>query len=382
MRIVVLGCGFHGRGIAYEIAAERDVSDFWVADRDASRARSVAEKIGARWTALDVRDANALGSLLRGATLVFNAVGPYHLYALGVIEAAIDAGVHYADMNDDHEAAEALFMKPDWDARAKTAGVAMLTGLGMAPGLTGLLARLGHERFDAPDRISIRFVWNYSLNYPAALHHFLRINSGLAPQYIDGAYTRPGAFTGRETVRFLGPVGPKEVYHTGIIDPVTIPHGLPGVEEVTAKGAFLQPEANAWLEAMVRWGMTSYERVEGAELSPLEFLSTYLTSSEGRAYLDIAPLDLPMTVQVEVSGVRRGERKRLTYEAHDHSRRASTSTAARAALMLARGDLSFTGIRAPEGCIEPAPFLRHLMAQTDVEIFEWEDDAEPQSLSV
>ena len=370
MRVVVLGCGFHGRGIAYELAAADGVNDLVVVDRDGARAKRVAERTGAQSKAFDVTDGAKLSATVDGAGLVFNAVGPYHRSALSVISSAIEKGVPYADMSDDHEVAEALFLDPGWDERARDAKVAVLTGLGMAPGLTGILARLGHERLGAATRVSIRFVWNYSLNYPAAIQHFLRINSGLAPQFIDGAHSRPGAFAGRGTIGFLDPVGDREVYFTGVTDPVTIPRALPGVREVTTKGAFLQPEANAFLEAMVRWGMTDYEPIGEADVSPMEFLMGFVTSPEGAPRFDIPPLELPMAVQVEVEADGEGPTRRVIYEAHDLSRRASTSTAALAALMVARGETDFVGVRAPEGCIEPGPFLRRLMAAADTQFFD------------
>jgi len=382
MKIIILGCGYHGRGIAYDIASASDVSEVLVVDRNASLAQLVAKKANISWNQLDIRDGAALKALLQGTDLVFNAIGPYHRYALDVIDAAIDSGVNYADMNDDHEVAEELFLNPNWNNRAKEAGVAMLTGLGMAPGLSGILARLGFDQVDSTEVISIKFVWNYSIKYPAAIQHFLRINSGRAPQYIGGSYTKPGSFAEREMVQFLDPVGTRPVYYTGIIDPITIPISLSGLKEVTAKGAFLQPEANALLGCMVKWGMTSYDPIHGTGTNSMEFLMAYLISSEGRPYFHIAPLDLPMAVRVEVSGVGKGQKKKIIYEAHDYSRRGSTSTSAIAALMLARGNLSFTGIRAPESCLEPVSFLRTVVSQADVKIFEWWEGDEPKVLSI
>ena len=42
---------------------------------------------------------------------------------------------------------------PAWDARAREAGISVLVGCGIAPGLTGLLARLGCERLEVAERI-------------------------------------------------------------------------------------------------------------------------------------------------------------------------------------------------------------------------------------
>ncbi len=68
---------------------------------------------------------------------------------------------------------------------------------------------------------------------------------------------------------------------------------------------------------------------------------------------------------------------RLSYEAQDFSRRATTSAAAQAALLVARGETNFTGVRAPEGCIEPRAFLASLAQHPDIRFYAWEGDAEP-----
>ena len=308
MRIVVIGCGFHGRGIAYELAKAPDVDAMRVADLDGRRVRQVAERIGADAMQLDVHDLPALRQALAGMDLVFNAIGPYHYRnnALTVVQAAIDAGVSYVDMNDDHEPAENLLLDPDWDLRAKKAGVAVLTGTGIAPGVTAVLARLGIESLDRAERVQVSFAWNYSLQYPAALHHFFRINSGLAPQYIDGRYVCPGAFAARETVDFLPPVGPKEVWFTGVIDPVSLSHTFPQLNTATAKGAYHQPQANRLLEDMIHWGMTRYDDVAAFGTTPFEFLMECLRSEPAAERFDIPSENLPMPARVVVTGQRDG----------------------------------------------------------------------------
>src|SRR5690348_9541877 len=104
MKIALLGCGFHGRGIAYQLAGSGDAS-LTVADRDGAKAAAVGDKAGVPWREVDVTDPDPLREVLDGVDLVVNAVGPYHRTALGVVEAAIELGVHYVDMNDDHEVA-------------------------------------------------------------------------------------------------------------------------------------------------------------------------------------------------------------------------------------------------------------------------------------
>jgi saccharopine dehydrogenase-like NADP-dependent oxidoreductase len=252
VRIVLLGCGFHGRGIAYQLAQSGPDVELSVLDREASRAAAVGDKAGLPWGTIDVTDRDRLREALEGADAVVNAVGPYHRTALGVIEAAIDVGIHYVDMNDDHEVAEALLLDPAWDERARRAGVTILIDCGVVPGLSGLLVRHASVQLDRTDRVAIRFGWNYNRSYPAAIQHFLRINSGRGLQYLDGRHVRMPPFEGREDVDFDEPVGRTGVYYTGIPDPVAIARFIPGVRDATAKGAFYQPDANRLMRDMIR----------------------------------------------------------------------------------------------------------------------------------
>jgi len=381
MRIVVLGCGYSGRGVAYHVANIGSMAELVVADKNGSSAAYVGEKTGARWVELDVRDQSRLRPLLEGATVVFNAVGPYHLYALDIINSAIQAGAHYIDMSDDYEVAEALFLDPTWDARAKEAGIAILSGLGNAPGISGLLARYGYDQLDKADRISIRFVWNYIYQAPASTQHFIRINC-TPPQFKNGSYINVSSFTGREYVDFLDPVGRIEVYYSGIPDPVTIPQSLSGLREVTAKGACHQPEANEFFQAMVRWGFDRYEIVPGTNQSPMNFLMQYVASPLGKAYFEIPPrAGLPYAVQVEIEGIKAGRRVRATYEAHDFGRRGTTALCGLATMMIATGEMAFSGVRAAEGC-DPLPLLRHLLKEPGIVMFYRQDGGKPMPLQL
>jgi saccharopine dehydrogenase-like NADP-dependent oxidoreductase len=365
MRIAVLGCGFHGRGIAYQLAGSAELR---VVDRDGERAEAVADKAGAGWRVADVGDPHGLREALSGVDLVVNAVGPYHRTAVGVVEAAIEAGVHYVDMNDDHEVAEALLLDPSWDERARRAGVTVLLDCGVVPGLSGLLVRHAAELLDRTERVAVRFAWNYNREYPAAIQHFLRINSGRGLQLVDGRHVRMGPFEGREEVDFEEPVGRTGVYFTGIPDPVAIARFVPGVREATAKGAFYQPEANRLLEDMVRWGFTAYDPPAAGLPGPMEYLIAYLGSPQGERFFEIPRHDLPLALRVQVEGTRAGARETLTYEAHDRSRRATTTFTALAALAVARGELG-PGVLTPEAWPEPDAFLEELAADPHIRIW-------------
>ena len=379
MKVVLLGCGFHGRGIGYQLAAADGV-ELSVLDLDGARAAAVGEKAGVPSGTVDVTDPEGLRERLAGAGLVVNAVGPYHRTALGVVEAALDAGAHYVDMNDDHEVAEALLLDPAWEERARGAGVTVLVDCGVVPGLSGMLVRHAADRLDETERVAIRFGWNYNRAYPAAIQHFLRINSGRGLQLVDGEQVRMPPFEGREEVDFDEPVGRFAVYFTGVPDPVAIARFVPGVRNATAKGAFYQEEANDLVREMIRWGFTAYEPPAEGLPGPLDYLVSYLASPAGERFFEIPRRELPLALRVEVEGRRAGEPATLRYEVHDRSRRATTTFTALAALAVARGELE-PGVLTPEAWPDAAGFLQTLLTDPDVRISHWCDSGPAEALA-
>lgn len=370
-KIVLLGCGFHGRGIAYHLAQTGGVQ-LRVLDRDEGRASVVGHKAGVPWGAVDVTDKDRLRTAIKGADAIVNAVGPYHRTALDIIDAAIDSGVHYVDMNDDHEVAEAVLLDPLWDERARRADVTVLVDCGVIPGLSGMLVRYGSNLLDQTEEISIRFAWNYNRQYPAAIQHFLRINSGRGPQYVDGRLLRMSPLEGLEDVDFQEPIGRTGVYFTGVPDPIAIARFIPGVRSATAKGAFYQEEANRLLREMIRWGFTSYEPPTAGGPSPMDYLVTYIGSPSGEPYFEIPRKAVPLAVRVRIDGTRSGSPATLYFEAHDHSRRATTTFTALAALEVAGRKLA-PGVLTPEGWPHPDRFLRELLRDYHVRILQWRD---------
>jgi saccharopine dehydrogenase-like NADP-dependent oxidoreductase len=377
MKVVVAGCGFHGRGIAYQLSRQRPGIDLLVVDDDPARARAVGAKAGVPWQQVDVTDRGAVRELLGAADVVVNAVGPYHRTALAVIEVALETNTHYVDMNDDHEVAEALLLDRSWDDRARRAGLSVLIDCGVVPGLSGMLVRYASDQLDDVGHVTIRFAWNYNRAYPAAVQHFLRINSGRGMQYLEGSLVRKGPFEGPEKVHFLEPVGATDTYFTGVPDPVAISRSIPGVVTATAKGAFYQPDANRLLEDMIRWGFAAYDAPDSRQSSPMDYLIGYLSAPQGEPYFDIPRREVPLALRVEVTGSRSAVPTSLNFEVHDHSRRATTTFTALAAQAVIRGELT-AGVHTPEAWPTAAKFLQQLQTDPHIQITEWRDDGPTQ----
>ena len=111
----------------------------------------------------------------------------------------------------------------------------------------------------------------------------------------------------------------------------------------------------------------------------MEYLLTFLGSPQGERYFDIPRRDLPLALRVEVEGSRSGAPTTLYYEAHDHSRRATTTFMALAALAVANRELA-PGVLAPEAWPHPGRFLRALLEDRHIRILQWRDQERPRTL--
>jgi len=153
IRVVALGgCGGMGQ-FAVRMAIDFDfVREIVIADRDEHRAREFAEKCGpkASAVAVDVTDETALANTLTGADVVMTTVGPYYRFGLPVLRAAIRAGCHYLDINDDWEPTLEML---ELDQEAKKAGITAVIGMGASPGLSNLIAVKAMNELDKVDEL-------------------------------------------------------------------------------------------------------------------------------------------------------------------------------------------------------------------------------------
>ena len=144
-------------GYAAKTAARLEVVDeLVIADLSAEAASAAARECGtkSRGTAIDVRDPAQMQRLFGGAGAVLNTVGPFFRLGPPVLRAAINARVHYLDINDDWESTEAM-LAMDTDARA--AGITAVIGMGASPGITNLLACQAVRELDDVDELIAGF---------------------------------------------------------------------------------------------------------------------------------------------------------------------------------------------------------------------------------
>ncbi|HXF73922.1 MAG TPA: saccharopine dehydrogenase C-terminal domain-containing protein [Actinomycetota bacterium] len=259
-RVAVLGAGAMGSATAALLARHRAEVDLLVLDADPGRAEAVVRRVGhGEARAVDAA-AGGLAEALRGARAVASCL-PYRLN-LAVMEAALAAGCHYADLGGLFHTTRAQL---ELDGRFREAGLSAVLGIGSAPGLTNVLARLGADRLDRVVSIDMvdgsvdvgeeRFAVPYSAE--TILDEFT-----LPAMVFEGGELREvPAGSGVVEWTFPEPVGTQPAMYTLHSELATLPSTIPGVRDVRWRLA-LPRAVHDGFRLFVDVGLASTEPVE------------------------------------------------------------------------------------------------------------------------
>ncbi len=384
MKVLILGCGNVGSETALQLM-ERHQQDIEMVlgDRNLDAAEALAQQIGpkARAIQVDVTDAASLRTALQGMQLVFNFVGPFYLSALSVINAALEVGVDYMDINDDHDVAYQLVSDPSYNRRAVERGIRIVIGCGTTPGLTNAMARLGANRLDKTKAIRVCWICSYVPGHfsPAVWDHLFHLYDGNVTQYVEGHYQQVPAYSGQRSVKFLPPFGTYPVAFSGHGEAATIPHFIHGLEEASVSSYFFPQAGDDQLRRLVELGFGNRTPLPGIGISPLEFFVQYAASDLGKSRLNLttAPGEFQGSAfLVEVEGERDGHQAHLILEAHLLKMGGGdpTSVCARVAMETwLRGELHGPGLLAIESALEPERYIREVVRDTGMILHEREE---------
>ena len=309
-RAVVLGAGMVGSVIAADIAAD-DRFEVTIADRsDDHLARAAARCAGRAQTAVaDLADPAVVKRLADDADLVLGALASHLGYR--ALEAVIDAGKPYSDIS--FMAENAL----DHDAKAKAAGVACVVDIGVAPGMSNMLAGAAAHRMERCDRIEI-----YVGGLPVERRWPFQYKAGFAPADVIEEYTRPSrivergevvvrpALTEPELMDFPR-IGTLEAVNTDGLRTLADTLDVPNMVEKTLR----YPGHYELMRVFRETGLFSKEPVEvgGQTVVPLEVTSALMfpkwTYEEGERDLTV--------MAVIAEGVLDGKPARLRWDLYD-----------------------------------------------------------------
>lgn len=365
MKLVILSAGSIASGVARILAPTGSYDELVIADIDIDKASALATELGGKAEKFDATDPASIKAVITGADVVFNAVGPFFKFGMPIIRAAIECGVNYVDVCDEYDVAEQIVQDPGLDAAAKAAGVAVVFGMGFAPGITSLLGKWAVNSLDTAHSVDVMMAIPYMVNMGATINeHMLHSMSGNVRQFLDGelqsvpAWGDPKPFTLRE------PFGVTYAGYMGHPEGITLGHYIPELRNATVRFTWCEEPGNDLWKAFEKYGLTNPDRVDGLPVSPREFLSRYMATDAGVGALAVEREDLPGTaIQVVAEGELAGEPARVVFEARvnysedglgaDPTPRA----AATAVRKMLEGQITAKGVFSPEACIDPEPFV-------------------------
>jgi hypothetical protein len=289
---------------------------------------------------VDASDAGAVALALDGCTVCVNCAD-YRLN-LAVMRGALEAGAHYVDLGGLYHVTK---QQLELDGEFRTRGLGALLGMGSAPGKTNLLAAAAVARL-AKDPVSLE-IWAATRDPAAADHPFpapysvrtlldeLRMN----PVVVEGGRTIEVApLSGQATRRLPQPVGDATGVYTLHSELATLPPAFPTLRQASFRLCL----SEGLLDKLLALG-------DGDEPAPYE--------------------QSPASVAVHLVDAESGGRRVVGWTlTRGGSARSTSEPAARAAVELLEGRLTFAGVQPPEAAVpDPDAFL----ALLDTEVY-WE----------
>jgi len=173
-----------------------------------------------------------LVSLIRESDVVINCVGPFSLFGMPVLEAAIEAKVNYLDICDDPKPTKEMH---ELNNRAKESEITAIIGVGASPGITNMLAAKAKAKLNETHELTT--VWNIEepvgddnkLVFSAAIIHWMEQCSGTILECENGTLVENPPLTDI-SLNYPGR-GKRTVYFVGHPEPVSFFYSYPGLKQ-------------------------------------------------------------------------------------------------------------------------------------------------------
>ncbi|HEX4776384.1 MAG TPA: hypothetical protein VFW74_06405 [Acidimicrobiia bacterium] len=197
--LLLVGLGAVGTRAARQLVDTPAVSRLLVTDHKEERAEMVADALGDRVEALDWSPDEPLPESVGAvACAVGGDVDPR------VADRALEAGVPFASSADDTRLLHDLLAR---DRDARTRGVAIAVGCGLAPGLSDVLARHAGDALDSVDEVHVARAGAAGPASAATVRHARHEH---ALEWHDGRLLESRRRVGAELVWFPDPIGALE----------------------------------------------------------------------------------------------------------------------------------------------------------------------------
>lgn len=342
--------GAIGRRVAGELAREPSIDRLVVTARTREPADKLASILGSERISsevLDLNDPRRLVQLAREVDVVVCAAGPHYNFEIDAVRAVIDAGTHYVSLCDDQPVTERIAAMNN---AARDAGVTVISGCGMSPGLTNLLVAYAADEMDEVDEIDIAIA-SSSADSPGVgtrIHFFAQMSQP-APAISDHGTEAVPAGTSPRLVYFPDPVGWVETFRSGHPEIDTMPGVYPGLRSLRYRVGLTERAAMDVVRASAAAGLLATERQRLLMLRMADPVRPVLES--------LPPRGAPWTAaRVDVRGRSSGRPTTISLAVVDHLTNLATIPLVTAATTVGNGDIR-SGVLVPERAFNARSFL-------------------------
>ncbi|MEK6970243.1 MAG: saccharopine dehydrogenase C-terminal domain-containing protein [archaeon] len=351
-----------GRIIVRDLSTFAKHVEIVIVGRDEKKARAFIREVknpSIEFVQVDVNDVRQTAHALKGAAVCINAV-QYELNEK-MMRACLLAKCHYIDLGGlFHVTRKQL----KWSGKFKRAGLLAVLGMGAAPGVTNILAKMAMDRLDTVEQIHIRVGGKdfTRMKHPPVIYFpyspktVLEEHSIPPMIYTKGKWKQIPARSLKEGEDFGGKIGKLTVMATLHSEVATLPKFKPGIKECTFQISF-PGDFEKKVSFLVEAGFANPENID--------FTSRILSQLP-------KPGEKPRDIEVLRSfavGMKNKKRKTIIVDARFTSNprwgvgAGDVDTGVPPSIvaqMVAHGTISVRGVLPPEQCVPVKPFLREL----------------------
>lgn len=371
MNVTILGAGLMGKEIARDMVNSSKVERVYLADIDVEQAQNFVNRLNTdkvEVLSLDANDDEQLRAVMSKADVVVNAL--FYSFNLRVAKMAIELGVHSVDLGGHIGGITEEVLKLHDQAKEK--GVTIIPDLGVAPGMTNILAGYGASKLDHVNGMKLYVGGIPTVKQPPLDYNVVFSLDGVFDHYTnpsvivrDGRFCELPSLTEVESLYFPGFTGLEAFLTSGGLS--TLPQSFPKLQSLEYKTIRYEGHAERF-KLLVDLGLTKKENPvtlkDGQTVEIREVLKSYLNDK-----LDLGDKEDAVLLRVEVHGEANEERTSFQYEMVTYRDKnnsetamalATANTISVVAQLIGDGTITERGVIPPEKAVPGEAYMSEM----------------------
>lgn len=371
MNVTILGAGLMGKEIARDLINSSKVQRVYLADINIEQVQLFVDRLKSdkiEVLKVDARDDEQLRHVMSKADVVINAL--FYSFNIRVAKMAVELGVHAVDLGGHIGGITEEVLKLNEQAKEK--GVTIIPDLGVAPGMTNILAGYGASKLDRITGMKLYVGGIPTVKQPPLNYNVVFSLDGVFDHYTnpavivrDGMSLELPALTEIENVYFPGFIGLEAFLTSGGLS--TLPQSFPKLQTLEYKTIRYQGHAEHF-KLLVDLGLTKKENLvtlnDGQTIEVREVLKNYLDDK-----LKLEDKEDVVLLRVEVFGEAHEERASFKYEMVTYRDKNSSETAMALAAantisvvaqLIGDGTITERGVIPPEKAVPGEAYMNEM----------------------